>query len=428
MKKVLILTSSPWDDTINTGNTLSNFFSNYERDKLCHVYLTNGMPNNPINCLSWNVSEKDVVRGILSKDIKGNIYIPSEENNINNVISEKKLSQSFQHYRFIVLLWIRELIWSIFLRKSSSLKKFVCDYNPDIIFAPLGSKWYTNKLLLKIKGITNSKVVGFVADDLYSLKQFSISPLYWIDRLISRKWLKRSISICDSLYVMSQKQKDEYDKTFNINSKILYKSDVFKKEIKYFPKNEVIKFVYTGNLIYGRWKTIVKIGRIMDKFNTGSEKCRLDVYSQTQVTPIMKFKIDQCKSINFCGMVPASEVKRKQEEADVLLHTEAFELKSKLLTRLSFSTKLVDYFKSARCIFAIGWEEAASINYLINNDAAIVATNEKEIEEKIKIIVDNPNIIEEYAQKAWDCGNSNHQIDIIQKGLYEELYIMVENN
>jgi len=75
---------------------------------------------------------------------------------------------------------------------------------------------------------------------------------------------------------------------------------------------------------------------------------------------------------------------------------------------------------------AIGWQEAASIDYLIKNDAAIVATNEEEIFEQLEKMVSNPSIITEYAKKAWDCGKKNHQIDEIQKRLLKDLESLVK--
>ena len=130
----------------------------------------------------------------------------------------------------------------------------------------------------------------------------------------------------------------------------------------------------------------------------------------------------------FHGRISNEEVKNVQAAADILLHVENFSLKDKLTTRLSFSTKLVDYFYQGKCIFAVGPKDVASIDYLMKNDAAVVATNEKEIYEKLKMLVENPDIIREYGDKAWDCGKRNHKIDKIQKMLYEDFERVIHEN
>ena len=43
-----------------------------------------------------------------------------------------------------------------------------------------------------------------------------------------------------------------------------------------------------------------------------------------------------------------------QENADVVVFVESLEKEHRLVARLSFSTKLTDYFASGKCIFALG--------------------------------------------------------------------------
>ena len=135
------------------------------------------------------------------------------------------------------------------------------------------------------------------------------------------------------------------------------------------------------------------------------------------------------KSTFFCGQITSEEVKQVQKEADVLLHVEDFGIKGSLTTRLSFSTKIVDYFLEKKCIVAIGAERCSSIKYVERNDSAIIINNKHKILQTLQEIADNPQIIGRYAQKAWDCGKRNHEIEQIQKKLYEDLNcVVVQSN
>ena len=86
--------------------------------------------------------------------------------------------------------------------------------------------------------------------------------------------------------------------------------------------------------------------------------------------------------------------------------------------RLSFSTKLTDYLSSGKCIFAIGNDDLAPIEYLRENEAALVACSEDEIEAQLKTIVSNGDVLQKYARNAINCGLKNHHPDIIIKTFY----------
>ena len=77
--------------------------------------------------------------------------------------------------------------------------------------------------------------------------------------------------------------------------------------------------------------------------------------------------------------VPAREIQSIHADADVLVHVESFSLKDRLVVRHSFSTKLVDYFHAARCVFAVAPPDVASMCYLLKNDSAVVATSEHDV-------------------------------------------------
>ena len=103
-------------------------------------------------------------------------------------------------------------------------------------------------------------------------------------------------------------------------------------------------------------------------------------------------------------------------------------LKEKLETRLSFSTKLVDYFERGKCILAVGWSEAASISYLKENTAAIVIDNIEDIELVLNEVLNNQARITEYAIQSWELGRRNHQIEIIRDNFYNTLKILVKED
>lgn len=83
--------------------------------------------------------------------------------------------------------------------------------------------------------------------------------------------------------------------------------------------------------------------------------------------------------------------------------------------RLSFSTKITDYFSAGKCIFAIGPADIAPMDYFKREDAAICVNDKAQIERAINMLVSTPSIIDDYAEKALDCGRKNHSKEKILK-------------
>ena len=107
-------------------------------------------------------------------------------------------------------------------------------------------------------------------------------------------------------------------------------------------------------------------------------------------------------------------------ENDVVVFVETFDPKQNRLARLSFSTKISDYLRSGKCVFAVGPSDIAPIEYFINEDAALVATDEESILGCIKQVV-NPSIVREYAKKANACVRKNHDRNKMNEIVYDKL-------
>ena len=115
------------------------------------------------------------------------------------------------------------------------------------------------------------------------------------------------------------------------------------------------------------------------------------------------------------------QVHQVQKEADILVFVESLEKKFRYTARLSFSTKITDYLKSGKCIFAVGDSQIAPIDYFNRFDSAITATSYAEIGEKLSMLAENAKLIEEYSRKAFECGKMNHDKQKMQKKLHHAI-------
>ena len=123
-------------------------------------------------------------------------------------------------------------------------------------------------------------------------------------------------------------------------------------------------------------------------------------------------------NINGCtkhAPVPKEQVAQIQKDADIVVFVESLEKDHRYDARLSFSTKLTDYFASGKCIFAIGDKIIAPIQYLEEYDCAVVSTDYSEVERQLRKLIDNPEQITEYGRKSFETGRMNHEENKVKK-------------
>lgn len=419
--KVLVVTNVLWRNDNGVGNSYSNIFAGMNNIEIANVCCQEGVSQNSVSKKCFQISEarlisnlrnKNVPSGHIEKEITDTDTTPVQGNRLFTIIKRSRLQ---------VFFWMRNLIWKVGKWKSEELRNFIDEFSPDVIFAQVQDCMYLNDLIVYIQEYTKKPLILYAWDDVYSMKQFSISPLFWIDRLLQRKSLRNLVEHSEILYTISKEQKEEYAKLLKKKTDILYKGYDFAKKPEITGVNNPIRMLYTGNLYSGRCKTLEKLCGELSKINKDETKIQLDIYSGTPLSEKQKKAINIEGTSRFLGSISEREVQEKQKNADVLLHIEPFSMKGKLLCRLSFSTKLVDYFHNSKCIFAVGDGVCSSMKYLKRYDAAIVSESIEEMQENIRRIADNKEIISAYAEKAWDCGNKNHQISQIQERLYNDM-------
>jgi hypothetical protein len=421
--RILVVSCTAWRDDNNIGNSYTNIFQGLEDIEIAHICCGSGIPNTKFVERHFHISEKNIIKNLLNNHIDcGCEFNSSKLEDFTPIGNINGFFDFMRNHRLQIFFWVRDIIWSFGNWKSSKLIEFVDSFDADIIFAPFLDTSYLNEMLLFLHKYVKKPIILYAWDDVYTLKQFSLSPLYWMNRFYQRHKLKRIASISSAMYTISDFQKKKYSNIFHMNCNILIKGYGFNSEMNFNKiTNDPIKLVFTGNIGHGRWETLAQIGQALQFANKDGMKAHLFIYTMTPMSSKMKKALDIKNSVILMGGVPATEIPKIQKDADILVHVESFHLKEKLIVKFSFSTKLVDYFATAKCIFAVGSIDVASIDYLIKNDAAVVATSQSEILGKIKLLVQNTNLIKEYNEKAWDCGKRNHQIDEIQQRLYKDL-------
>ncbi len=425
--KILVLSWEAWNGTNSFGNSYSSIFKNISQLEIANISCRYGRTDTNIVSRSFQITEKSILKSFISKSAAGHEILDSEFS--NDIPLEKNgynrslwnLITWVRTHRFTLIFWLRDLIWFTKKWKCKELNRFIDDFDPDVIWIPVYYSTYMNDIALYLKKYTNKPMVSYISDDNYTLNQFSLSPLYWIDRLIKRPYIKKVIKNSKILYVITEKQRDEYKEIFGIECLLLWKGADFTSIVPTVPiLNSPLKMVFMGNIGLNRWKSIVNIIDALKIINKDSIKLLLDIYTLSPLTDEIKSKLNIEGVSCLMKNIPSDEINAVFENSDILLHVEPTSLKYRLMYRLSFSTKLVDCFAAARCIFAYGGN-TGSLDYLRRNDAGIIVSEKKEIYSTLLDLINDSDRIKSYGIKSFQCGLKNHNLSDIQTNLVQDL-------
>lgn len=409
--KILIVTYDCWNEVTAGGNVLSSIFEGYGAE-YAQIFCLNGSPHNRACKRYFQITDQMVIKRmkmgkeLVFEDYPANLYDanPSEEQR-----------KTVTHFRSSLML-LREMAWGLSAWKNTELEKFILDFKPDIIFAPCNPIPHVLKIQRFAKKIAKCPMVSYVYDDVYSFKKFSLSPVYWLNHFVNRYHIKKAFKDYDFVFTMTEKQKSEYEKYFNRPMDILCKSGNFDSK----PKTNItypIKLIFAGGVYINRWMVLRDVKNALAQINKDGKKAELHIYTANQVSKGQQRAMADDENSFLHSAVSTEELRELYKGSQIALHVESFKLKSKLDTRLSFSTKIVDCLESGCATLVIGPKGQAGIEYLRENGAALCVNSRKEIYKALLELINNQALIEEYSKKGIEFGKKNHNNEIINKKL-----------
>lgn len=423
--KVLVISAEVWQDRTNGGNVLSNIFCDTGFE-FAQIYCNPGTPENKLCTHYYQMTDGMAIRNFLRHkpigktfDLQASTNIKNEENPLVEQ-PNKKFYSFFHNHRLGIFYVVRNFLWNTSNWKNENICKFVKDFDPDIIFAPC----YGNKFMLRltryIAEMTGKNVISYISDDSYTLKQFRISPLYWLERFSVRHQLRKTFPYYSLVYTMTETQKAQCKRDFGANMKILMKS-VPLDTIR--PRTSVgtpIRLVYAGGIYLNRWKTLAAVAEAVREINKDGKRMQLDIYTGNEISSEISNRLNDGVNSTIHSAVSQVELQEIYYNSDIALHVESFDLKNRLAVRMSFSTKITDCLGSGCAVMAICDKKQGGFRYLQDMDTAICISNKTEIIDALMRIVENPSLILDYAQKANNLCKINHDSQVIHQMIKDD--------
>lgn len=432
LPKVLIVSRLVWNEKGRTSSTLANIFANYDSEKLAMIYIETKQPYSKVCKQFFRISEVSLISRIFKWNTKTGQYIDNRnreyiETKTSVAKKEARLFSFFRKNRSEFYEIAREILWLFGGWKSKALKEFIHDYKPDVIWIDGSPLILMNRLsnyVIKEAGVPASI---FMQDDIYTWEGCQKGLLHKLHRYFLRKVVLKLTSRCSNMFTASPKMKEEYERIFGLNAQFITKGVEFDKlKLVEKPVISPIRLVYMGKMIYGRIYSLIQIAQTLKEINKNGIRMVMDVYSADPLSDEEYRSLFIDDMVTQKPLVPYSEVNNVIQQNDVVVFVESFDPRFINVARLSFSTKIVDYLQSGKCILAVGPGECGPIKYLRDEDAAIVAGNTTEIGVCVKKLMD-PNIISNYANKSTICARKNHEKSLMDNRIFGTLVRIVNN-
>lgn len=416
---ILFISMSPIQKGVSIGNTFLNVLEDMPDTTFFSVYTKSGAPDQNIKS-AFQINEKMILKKLLRRTDRVGRTV--DERYEKNEGETNRLVTLAKKKRFTAFFWAQALVWQLPFWKSKALNQFLDEAKPDILFTILSDSPVLNRLIQYIQAYTKKPLVVYAWDNNYTLKMGAVSPLRRLNRVINRAYMRKTVQVAKQLYVISEIQKQDYEKEFGVPCKVLTKSADFSGAPPVKSKyNSPLQLVFTGNIGTNRWKSLAMIADALEQINQNGVRAQFRIYTSTPLTDKMEKALQKGESSFIMGSVPAGEIPKIQEDADVLVHVEATDTKNKLAVRQSFSTKLVDYFKAARPILAVGPRDVASIDHLIRNDCALTGETVEAVQRALESVLDNPDKLNDLSIKAYVCGKNNHDATVMRRMIQTDL-------
>lgn len=379
--RVFIISNECLSETGSNGRTLYNFVSCFPKDNTAQFFISKEKIDLKICKNYFNVTDEEALNSFFSRKTNRKASDRRNDNSLRRVNKNPLTSL------------VRDIVWSSHKWGFDKLLKWVESFNPDVILFQAGDSAFLCKLALQISDklglpivIYNSENYFFKNYDYFRSKGINhiFYPIYHARFKHSfSKLIKRAAS---SIYI-SDYLKEVYDKRFGLPSHTIYTATSI--EPRKEPKNQFNRppvISYFGNIGVGRYKKLIEFASILQKID---KKLVLNVYTKFPNESIEK-EISATPGILYRGFVSYELLKKNMEISDILVHVESSDDYYEKDLNQAFSTKIADCLSLGNSFVFFGPASIACSKYLVDNNAAYVATTSKELEEVLRKITTNP--------------------------------------
>ncbi len=401
--RLLILGNSCLSKTNSNGRTLQNFLAGWPADKLAQFFVKNHAPDFSVCKRYFRVTDMQALKAFLGKRAEGRI-ITEAEIEVCGIKKERKRSN-----RNPATMLLREMIWNSRRWQKCGFMQWVDQFSPEIILLQAGDSGFMLRLARSLAKkyniplvIYNSEAYYFKKHNYFRHKGLS-QCFYPLFRHYFRKEMTKTLSIASCAVYIHEDLKKLYDQEFSLPSVCIHTATEL-QPLKYIARNRIPKVTYLGNMGVGRHEQLVELANVLQQV---CPEAYLDVYGSIPNKDV-KNAFTACPGIRHYGMISYDEVLRTIRESDILVHVENFSDFYKKDSAYAFSTKIADSLASGICFLLYAPKELSCTKYLLDNNAAYVATDKMQLTQQLIQLCNEPDSRFRYLPQAAALARKNH--------------------
>lgn len=407
LPKVLIL-CQPFNNNFGGGITLANLFSGWDKNKIA-VVCTSHIFNN----LNTEVCDTYYVLGeeehkwsfpfnyMQRKVASGEVKVSNDSDDKNPVATKATLrSKVVNNYFYPFLEYIGLFHGISKITMSDKLRKWIDEYNPDVIYAQAGVR-ETLAFCLRAGSELKKPMIFHVMDDWPStISQKGPFKHYWHKKIDGE--LRAVLDRCDVLLsisdAMAKEYKTRYGKDF-ITFHNPIELDFWKShQRKNYTLGATPTILYAGRIGTGIQATLETMAQALEIVNKELDT-PVQFVLQTNDKPAW---VDKYNCVQHKALVPYSELPRVFAEADFLFLPYDFSQESIRYIKYSMPTKAPEYMVSGTPIIMFAPAETALCIAAVQGNWAKVVTENSvaKLAEAIKQLVSSEAERKQIAQNA----------------------------
>lgn len=404
-KRVLILSNECLSPATSNGRTLSNFLIGYPKECLAQFSVQSIQPDFERCERYFCVTDKDALNACIKGKRVGRRVVPEADG------TSKPTAQRTMKRNALTMM-MRDLVWSTGRWKKGGFWDFVEEFKPEVLLLQAGDCAFMFHLARKLSKKYDIPLVIFNTEGYYFKKHDYFRGTgfaHWIYPIFHRRFVKafgKAMKQASCAVYNCEALKQDYAEDFDTPSHMLYTATQVapRQQQAVNPKPRI---VYLGKMEVGRPRALIAIANMLGEI---SPELRLDIYGKLPCQEWLD-EMNACKFLKLHGLVSYDEVKRIMCQSDILVHAECFEDFYRLDSKYAFSTKIADTLACGTCFFFFAPKEFACTRYLSENDAAFVATDEREAKKLLKMLIEQPETRTLHFESAQKLVESNHQAD-----------------
>lgn len=416
--KILLISHNPISTQSNMGKTFLSLFSRFDTQELCQLYIYPVIPNQRRCASYYRITDKDALNAVLRlKKTGGEIDMGQidEAQGIYENMEDQSFYKSRKNKSALRRL-LRDGLWSASRWNDKRLRQWLDRQAPDCIFVAPGVAKFLYNFALKIARQRKIPIVTYICDEYYFVKK----PAALLERLrlgLLRAKMEKLMKKTDHLVAISEEMNQAYRQRFALPTTTLMTGAAMTAEKKV--QGDVRNLCYFGNVRCNRFVPLGQIGRALDEINRrkGTDY-RLKIYTAEKEPEILE-QLARIPSVELCGFVSGEAFRQAMSQADLLLHTEAFDEQSVDFTQHSVSTKIADSLACGIPLVAYGPVEISSMAHLIRHECAIIATAEEQLTDTLLTAFEDDAARQRTVEKALRVAAKLHNSEITSSRLRE---------